>query len=490
MSNEPIKVFISYSWDSKEHKAWVAKLATSLQSQGISVILDQWDTDFGDDLATFMERSVIDSDRVLLICTDEYVRKADGGKGGVAYEKMIVTTELVNNVGSKKFVPIIRHGTGEQVTPAFLGVRKYADFRQDETYDADITELVESLKKTGSVKDKPQLQPVPKTAIAATIDIEANIAERGPVEVYKIALSLVQAQDMIEWRKFVQKMKASFKPALLNWRVKYDAAPPQQFDKLRLAVDEAIEAIAPTIMAALAGIESQNPKFTDQRALFDEFLHPHDWNQAGFRVLANLPHALGLVYQALHGAVCMHTSQPETALNLAMMSVQFSQSHETRSPLWKNHELVGWCGTIGDSCIDNWAYLAGAFEKWPWLSEIFGTVEEYKISLISYYMLLNFVEFSQKLSAMRKKFAGNSDLMLDVPILYSVEDHRLCDRALSRITKHSAIFDKILVDWKITHEEAKENWPHWITVCNNWLSKIGYWAARVPAFDLTSDFRW
>ena len=35
--------FISYSWESEAHKAWVRQLAEKLRSQGVKVILDQWE---------------------------------------------------------------------------------------------------------------------------------------------------------------------------------------------------------------------------------------------------------------------------------------------------------------------------------------------------------------------------------------------------------------------------------------------------------------
>ncbi len=107
MSEAPV-VFISYSHDSPAHKQWVAKLATKLRGNGIDAILDQWDLSLGDDVTRFMEDRLSSSERVLVICTDEYVRKANEGIGGVGYEKMIVTAELVRNLGTNKFIPIIR----------------------------------------------------------------------------------------------------------------------------------------------------------------------------------------------------------------------------------------------------------------------------------------------------------------------------------------------------------------------------------------------
>lgn len=58
-------------------------------------MLDQWDLKPGDDLPLFMDRGMNSADRVLMVCTDNYVGKANSGVGGVGYERMIVTADLL-----------------------------------------------------------------------------------------------------------------------------------------------------------------------------------------------------------------------------------------------------------------------------------------------------------------------------------------------------------------------------------------------------------
>jgi TIR domain len=77
------RVFISYSRDSNEHKAWVRQFAERLRADGVDVILDQWDLGLGADVTEFMERSLSSCDRVLVICTERYVQKANTLKDGV-----------------------------------------------------------------------------------------------------------------------------------------------------------------------------------------------------------------------------------------------------------------------------------------------------------------------------------------------------------------------------------------------------------------------
>ena len=123
------RVFISYSHDSKEHKEWTNQLAADLRKNGIDVTLDQWDLSLGQDISLFMQNGIANSDKVLLICTENYVRKSEVGKGGVGFERLIVTAEVVQSIDTNKFIPIIVGQVGEPKVPKFLGPRLYSDFR-------------------------------------------------------------------------------------------------------------------------------------------------------------------------------------------------------------------------------------------------------------------------------------------------------------------------------------------------------------------------
>lgn len=123
--------FISYSWDSEDHCEWVEELATELSSAGIQIILDKWDLEPGHDKYYFMERSVTDSNFVLLICTPHYAQKANARSGGGGYEATIITSELAGNVRQTKFVPILRSGDWETGLPLWIRSRLGFDFRDD-----------------------------------------------------------------------------------------------------------------------------------------------------------------------------------------------------------------------------------------------------------------------------------------------------------------------------------------------------------------------
>ena len=160
------KVFISYSHDSQEHKKWILDLATRLRNNGVDAIIDQWELRPGDDLPHFMETHLADSDFVVMVCTDKYVKNANEGTGGVGYEKMIVTADLLSSIDSNKVVPIIRqHGT--HTVPTFLKTKRFINFSSDDDYEFSFDELVRTFHGS-PLFQKPEIGNNPFTPIEET----------------------------------------------------------------------------------------------------------------------------------------------------------------------------------------------------------------------------------------------------------------------------------------------------------------------------------
>lgn len=162
------KVFISYSHDSLDHKKWVLDLATQLRSSGVDAVIDQWDLRPGDDLAFFMETQLSAADKVLMVCTEKYVEKANAGVGGVGYEKMIVTAGLLARIDSNKVIPLIRQVTGNKL-PTFLQTKLYLDFSRQDQFEFSFDELIRTLHNA-PLFEKPPItkSPFPVTPKAAS----------------------------------------------------------------------------------------------------------------------------------------------------------------------------------------------------------------------------------------------------------------------------------------------------------------------------------
>lgn len=160
-------VFISYSHDSPEHKAWVLKLATDLRAAGIDASIDQWDLAPGQDVVTFMHDGIAKSDRVLLVCSEQYVRKSEGGLGGVGYERLIVTAEMIEAIETKKFIPIVRGNASSSRIPKHIGPRLWIDFNDDANYGPSLETLCRELLGIPAMP-KPPLGTNPFSAIIPT----------------------------------------------------------------------------------------------------------------------------------------------------------------------------------------------------------------------------------------------------------------------------------------------------------------------------------
>jgi hypothetical protein len=171
------RVFVSYSHDSPLHKEWVLKLATDLRTNGVDAVLDQWDLVLGQDVVAFMTDGISRSDRVLLVCTDPYITKAEGGSGGLGYERLVVTAELVQNIDTRKFIPVARNNSTNKRMPMFLGPRLYVDFGSDENYSESLDLLLRELLGTPR-SSKPPLGSNPFSGVAQSSDTAAQVV--GP----------------------------------------------------------------------------------------------------------------------------------------------------------------------------------------------------------------------------------------------------------------------------------------------------------------------
>ena len=160
------RVFISYSHESPEHKNWVLELASNLRERGIDAVLDVWDLKPGDDVARFMEH-LASVDRVVIVCSEHYARKAAEGKGGVGYETMLVTAEILQDRGVVKFIPILRNNPSKSLPP-FLRTRMWIDFQRDEDYSAKLEELTRALHETPA-HPKPPLGKSPFLSDGPTV---------------------------------------------------------------------------------------------------------------------------------------------------------------------------------------------------------------------------------------------------------------------------------------------------------------------------------
>ena len=471
MAEQP-KVFISYSHDSPEHRRWVSELGAKLRHNGVDAILDQWDLGPGDDVTQFIERGIIDSDRVLVVCTDQYVRKANAAEGGVGYERMIVTAQLVQDLGTNKFIPVIRQASRQEKTPTFLGTRVYIDFRNDSQFESEFEKLIHELHRV-PVVEKPPLGKNPFAKLPSGQEAPAvegsdtqlpEIPEQveSAAEAYSAAVKLARAGDVFGWRQLVKQIKPNVFRSLVQWRQnELDEQRPESKEQSVQIADKAVEIISPLISVALVGVESGREQFRDQKSILDDLLNIGGWNRSGYTGWA-IPNALGYVYHSLHGSLSLSTNQLDLALNLARVKIS---DLFTTEQVWKRVELMGWADLFGPSCTEGWKYLAKACDRWEWLAPIFGGELEYQISLVAYYIALDIHELASTIASDRQ---GRSNVPLD----FISEGPDINQRAISLLLRNPEALMELWTSLNVTREQMESSQKDWIRSSEDWLRSV------------------
>jgi hypothetical protein len=111
------------------------------------------------------------------------LKKADAGAGGVGYERLIITSEVVENIDTKKFIPAVRGNTSSLKVPRCVGPRLDVDFTRDEDYAVKLDGLLREIHNSPALA-KPPLgaNPFSSSVVpdsAPRTDIPTGVASGG-----------------------------------------------------------------------------------------------------------------------------------------------------------------------------------------------------------------------------------------------------------------------------------------------------------------------
>lgn len=194
-------VFICYSHDSEEHKAWVKKFADDLSMLGdFEILLDQ-NMPNGYSFTRFMEIGLAKADKVLVIGTPKYRKKAENGRG-VAFEESIISAELMKNIDTTKYYPILRAGTFETSFPPILQGRKGDDMTDDTQYEVVLKSIAESILNE---------KPLPSVFNRLS---QTSLIEMTPVA--KVDFGVFHTLETINYRLVSHSMGLSFRVTVTN----------------------------------------------------------------------------------------------------------------------------------------------------------------------------------------------------------------------------------------------------------------------------------
>lgn len=472
------RVFISYTHEDQAHKAWVASLATDLRRNHVDAILDQWEMRLGGDLPLFMEKGIRESQRVLLICTPTFARKANEGQGGVGYERLVVTGELAKKIDTEKFICVLRCGDRDDAIPTFAQSRLFVDFRKDEEYDAAFDKLLRDIHNA-PIEAKPPLgaNPFERETQRSTASLPRVTADEreSAVELAQRAAEILRARDFLGWRKLVRDTRRKHDGRLAAWRDSLRELPAEDAEWVKL-MHEALDVAAPYFALALTAYESELPEVSQQAGLLDDLIAPGQWNRSGDRRVVHAPEALAMSYHFLVGACMLDNGWHGKAVALLMMPVRHAEPEDSPTPLWRHDELMGFTHAIGHNCIRSWDFLVACFVAHAWLREFFTSEREYVDSLRAYQLLAGLVEMAEYAARGGSTASIESQHFgLSVPpmFMYGVQDPREIGPVVLRGTSNGQALSVVAQAYGTTAEKMMELWPHWFRAMVLWYGSAG-----------------
>jgi TIR domain-containing protein len=138
---EKIRVFISYSHDSLDHKSHALTLSNHLRADGVDCTLDQYEFSPPEGWPQWMVRNITGATFVLIICSENYYNRISGLESpqtglGAKWEGAIITQEIYNSGGQNtKFIPVFFKKADQKFIPKFLENATYYDLSTNNGYD-------------------------------------------------------------------------------------------------------------------------------------------------------------------------------------------------------------------------------------------------------------------------------------------------------------------------------------------------------------------
>lgn len=499
-------VFISYSHDTKEHKAWVAALAQRLVEKGVDVLFDQWDLGPGDDVPKFMEHAVARAHRVLMVCTEAYVRKADDGKGGVGYEAMVVTGELVRDLGTNKFVPIVRQSCNPKTLPRCVGTRFYVDLSDGDDSEGQFETLLRELHNIPKLA-KPTLGVNPFTADqfegrtrkAAKEErrLEFSDSISSPDAAYERALEVIHENDRVAWRKLLLAATERGSESLKRWKVEKPDIPPvneKDWSALFAHAQTGVECFTPLIACLIAAAETGKPGYADQLGWVESILNPPGYETTNTTYHLFFPQLVCFVTQALVGGMLMLSESGEAAHALATTKLPDRYNSREARPLFEMTRFNGWPESLAHECTTAWRFLDAIVGSWDWLKTAFGSEHECRSGISAYYQLLSFLNFVKltKDGLLDDDERQRMTFPIFTPLCFCVWPAEVVEKGYGYFLRQSLILKRILEANQLGGPAFEAAWPKWISKVGAWLGDVyrGYWPQmHVPQSKLPEHFK-
>lgn len=286
-------------------------------------------------------------------------------------------------------------------------------------------------------------------------------------EAYDLAVLLARANDTVGWKQLVKHIHQNIYESLETCRSELDQQRPNNKLQLFEVIDKTLGIVSPLICVSLAGVESKETEFKDQKSVLHSLFTIVEWNDSNYTGWIDMPNPLRYVYHSLHGGLALKTHQLPLALNIAKEEIRVTYP-KSKGMLWKKRELTGgvwFCSNMGPK--DHWKHLVDAHKRLEWLPLIFPIKEEYRASLVAYYMTLNIHELATVIASEDEEDLNNYSLK--VPLDFLSEKYEIKEQATD-ILLHNLGVSELWESEGVKQEQMKSSWKFWIDRCKRQFS--------------------
>lgn len=321
---------------------------------------------------------------------------------------------------------------------------------------------------TGS-EVQPRVRKAPRSTKKTSASFDINLPdfdsdfETACVSLYEQALQCARQDDRVLWRRMQQAVRKMVVPKLIAWREREESKTAQRNWEERAAcmLSGSLQCF-PLMSMALAGVESENERFNKQAGLIEDILLLPGWRHEGNVLLCRSPRTFACIYHTLHGAMCVHTQQLELAIRLAETPVLLDE-YLPPDKVYRATPLTMALESMNQEWKRTSNFLFSIPDKWAWLKDIYGDIDDLKANIAAYFLALNILELCDGLKDSRKAghgLAGVPDIMW-IPSCFFLREADMTLRMRRVVQDNADAFRSIWHSKGLTDAEMKKAWQHW-----------------------------
>ncbi|MEO6725098.1 MAG: TIR domain-containing protein, partial [Blastocatellia bacterium] len=178
----PPKVFISYSHDTREHRLRVYDLLKKLRADGVLCVTDHTMISPPEGWRAWMQDQIKEAHFTLVVCTETYCRRAERkekpGVGlGATWEAALITDEIYRNTTrNERFIPVVFDKEDVAHIPSQLGQVSYYRVDLDDGYELLLRHLTNQplFEETPVAEKMRELPPINRKIEPAKLKYDSN----------------------------------------------------------------------------------------------------------------------------------------------------------------------------------------------------------------------------------------------------------------------------------------------------------------------------